>query len=329
MNIIKQLALSAIGTSLLLAGPLQAEDTFVSIGSNPVGNTAYQWAAGISDLVNRNVDGVQMTAEGTKGYVANVRLMLDGKIEAGFSNSKLAYEAYKGEGDYKGTEPGQILSWMSIAPIVLHAVVLDDSNIKSLSDLKGKRVGIGQPGGTSMLDAEILMDALGLTPGESFKDFRVRLPQMVDMLSDRQIDAFVWNGSIPLPPIIKLKSKHKVRILPVPTEIADAIRTKYPAYTSGNLPANTYADQPDEVPSYRLGNVLLIRADVPDEIVYQATKVVMENLKHMAGVHPAWKRVSAKSILGGFQAPLHPGALRYYREAGVPGIEEFAARTAK
>ena len=88
MNIIKQLALSAIGSSLLLAGPLQAEDTFVSIGSNPVGNTAYQWAAGISDLVNRNVDGVQMTAEGTKGYVANVRLMLNKKIEAGFSNTK-------------------------------------------------------------------------------------------------------------------------------------------------------------------------------------------------------------------------------------------------
>lgn len=329
MNIKKKLATSLLGASLLLTGSLQAADTFVSIGSNPVGNTAYQWAAGISDLVNRKVSGVQMTAEGTKGYVANVRLMLNKKIEAGFSNSKLAYEAYKGEGDYADVEPGQIVSWMSIAPIVLHAVVLDDSDIKSLSDLKGKRVGIGQPGGTSMLDAEILMEALGLEPGKDFKDFRVRLPQMVDMLSDGQIDAFVWNGSIPLPPIIKLKSQHKVRILPVPTEISEAIRTKYPAYTSGDLPADTYADQTEAIPSYRLGNVLLIRADVPEEIVYQATKTVMENLDHMAGVHPAWKRVSAESILGGFQAPLHPGALRYYREAGVPGIEEFAERTAQ
>ena len=318
----------ALAGSMVLSASAQAADTFVSIGSNPVGNTAYQWAAGISDLVNRNVKGVQMTAEGTKGYVANVRLMLDKKIEAGFSNSKLAYEAYKGEGDYKGTEPGQILSWMSIAPIVLHAVVMEKSGIDSLADLKGKRVGIGQPGGTSMLDAEILMDAVGLKAGADFKDFRVRLPQMVDMLSDGQIDALVWNGSIPLPPIIKLKSQHKVKILPVPTDIADAIRTKYPAYTEGDLPANTYQDQPKAVPSYRLGNVLLIRADVPEEVVYNATKTVMENLDHMAGVHPAWKRVSKESILGGFQAPLHPGALRYYREAGVPGIEEFAARTA-
>lgn len=326
MKLLKILALSAL--SFGAVAPAMAQDTFVSIGSNPVGNTAYQWAAGIADLINRNVDGVQMTAEGTKGYVANVRLMLDSQIEAGFSNSKLAYEAYLGEGDYADVEPGQILSWMSIAPIVQHVVVMEDSDIMDLSDLAGKRVGIGQPGGTSMLDAEILLEAIGLTPGEDFTDFRVKLGQMVEMLSDGQIDAFMWNGSIPLPPIIKLTSQNDIRILPIPTGVSDAIRAQYPAYSEGDLPANTYEDQPDAVPSYRLGNVLLIRADVDEEIVYQATKIVMENLDHMATVHPAWGRVSADSILGGFNAPLHPGALRYYREAGVSGIEEFVTRTA-
>jgi TRAP transporter TAXI family solute receptor len=326
MKLLKILALSAL--SLGAVAPAMAQDTFVSIGSNPVGNAAYQWAAGIADLINRNVDGVQMTAEGTKGYVANVRLMLDSQIEAGFSNSKLAYEAYLGEGDYADVEPGQILSWMSIAPIVQHVVVMEDSDIMDLSDLAGKRVGIGQPGGTSMLDAEILLEAIGLTPGEDFTDFRVNLGQMETMLSDGQIDAFMWNGSIPLPPIIKLTSQNDIRILPIPTDVSDAIRAQYPAYSEGDLPANTYEDQPDAVPSYRLGNVLLIRADVDEEIVYQATKTVMENLDHMATVHPAWGRVSADSILGGFNAPLHPGALRYYREAGVPGIEEFVTRTA-
>jgi uncharacterized protein len=311
-----------------MAQPALAQDVQISIGSNPVGNTAYQWAAGISDLVNRNVRGVRMTAEGTKGYVANVRLMLNGDIEAGFSNSKLAYEAYKAEGDYAGVKPGQILSWMSIAPIVQHVVVLAGSDIQKLSDLKGKRVGMGQPGGTSMLDAEILLDAAGLVPGKDFKDFRVKLPAMVDMLTDGQIDAFMWNGSIPLPPIIKLKASQYIRFLPIPTDISEAIRKKFPAYSAGDLPANTYADQPEAIPSYRLGNVLLIHADVPEEIVYQATKTVMENLDHMATVHPAWKRVSKNSILGGFNAPLHPGALRYYREASVPDIEEFVARTA-
>jgi TRAP transporter TAXI family solute receptor len=323
-KIISFAAAVALGISAL---PTLANDVPVSIGSNPVGNTAYQWAAGISDLVNRKVEGVQMTAEGTKGYVANVRLMLNSDIEAGFSNSKLAYEAYKAEGDYSDVEPGRILSWMSIAPIVQHVIVLEGSDIKTLDDLKGKRVGMGQPGGTSMLDAEILLDTIGLKPGEDFKDFRVKLPAMVDMLKDGQIDAFMWNGSIPLPPIIKLKASHDIRFLSIPSEVSDTIRAKYAAYSEGDLPANTYPDQAASIPSYRLGNVLLIRADVPEEIVYQATKTVLENLDHMGTVHPAWKRVSTDSILGGFNAPLHPGALRYYREANVPGIEEFVART--
>ena len=110
----------------------------------------------------------------------------------------------------------------------------------------------------------------------------------------------------------------------IPREISAKIRASSAAYTKGDLPANTYADQPKDVMSYRLGNVLLIKSDVPEEIVYQSTKAVMENLDFMGKVHPAWKKVSKEGIINGFTIPLHPGALRYYREAGVPGIDEFA-----
>ena len=95
------IAALAVTGSMFVSAQLQA-DTYLSIGSNPVGNTAYQWAAGISEVVNKNVEGVNAAAEGTKGYVANVQLMLDGKVEAGFSNTKLAYEAHHAEGDYAG-----------------------------------------------------------------------------------------------------------------------------------------------------------------------------------------------------------------------------------
>jgi TRAP transporter TAXI family solute receptor len=316
----------AAGVAALAATKASAADTYLSIGSNPVGNTAYQWAAGISEVVNKNVKGVKATAEGTKGYVANVRLMLDKKVEVGFSNTKLAYEAHHSQGQYSKFPKGQIVGWMSIKPIIMHVIVMANSDIKGLSDLKGKRVGMGQPGGTSMLDANTLMKTLGLKDGTDFKAFRVKLPSMVNMLGDGQLDALIWNGSPPMPPVIKLKSQHKVRILDIPVDISSAIRKAYPAYTKGDLPANTYADQPKAVPSYRLGNVLLIRADVSEEIVYQSTKAVMENLKFMGGVHPAWKKVSKDEILNGFTIPVHPGALRYYREAGVAGVEEFAKR---
>ena len=322
--------MSATGVALTMALAVQANaDTYLSIGSNPVGNTAYQWAAGISELVNKNVSGVQAAAEGTKGYVANVQLMLDSKVEAGFSNTKLAYDAHHAQGTYAGQAPGQIVGWMSIKPIVMHVIVKDSSDIKTPADLKGKRVGMGQPGGTSMLDAETLVATLGLEPGKDFKDFRVKLPTMVDMLGDGQLDALIWNGSPPMPPVIKLKSQHKVRILDIPRALSAKIRADAPAYTEGDLPANTYADQPDSVMSYRLGNVLLIKSEVPEDIVYQATKAVMENLDFMATVHPAWKSVKKDAILNGFTVPVHPGALRYYREAGVAGVEDFVKRVAK
>jgi TRAP transporter TAXI family solute receptor len=310
----------------LMVGSSAIAETYLSIGSNPVGNTAYQWAAGISELVNKNVSGVKAAAEGTKGYVANVQLMLDGKVEAGFSNTRLAYEAHHAQGSYEGQKKGQIVGWMSVKPIYMQVVVKADSGINSLSDLRGKRVGMGQPGGTSMLDADLLMETVGLTPGQDFKEFRVKLPTMVDMLGDNQLDALIWSGTPPMPPVIKLKSQHDVRFLDIPRDISEKIMKVSPAYTKGDLKANVYADQPNEVKSYMLGNVLLIKADVPEEIVYQATKAVMENLDFMATVHPAWKTVQKDAIVNGFTIPVHPGALRYYREAGVAGIEEFAKR---
>jgi TRAP transporter TAXI family solute receptor len=254
--------------------------------------------------------------------------MLDGKVEAGFSNTRLAYEAHHAQGSYEGQEKGQIVGWMSVKPIYMQVVVKADSDIKSLSDLRGKRVGMGQPGGTSMLDADLLMETVGLTPGQDFTEFRVKLTTMVDMLGDNQLDALIWSGTPPMPPVIKLKSQHDVRFLDIPRDISEKIMKVSPAYTKGDLKANVYADQPNEVKSYMLGNVLLIKADVPEEIVYQATKAVMENLDFMASVHPAWKTVEKDAIVNGFTIPVHPGALRYYREAGVAGIEEFAKRVA-
>nr|WP_306265616.1 TAXI family TRAP transporter solute-binding subunit [Pararhizobium sp. IMCC3301] len=328
MNLLTRLTAAAVITAASGTAAL-AQKTYISIGSNPIGNTAYQWAAGISDLANRNLENVEFTAEGTKGYLANVALMMDKQIEAGFANSKLAYEAYNALGDFADEEPGQIMSWLSVAPILQHVVVPASSDIQSLEDLRAKRVGIGQPGGTSMLDAEILMGAVGLNPESDFEAFRVPLGQMAQMLGDGQIDALVWNGTHPLPPLLQLQSTSDIRILPIPGDVVDRIQKVSGAYQSGEIPANTYKGHIEAIPSYQLGNVLVVRADVSEDIVYETTKLIMENLDHMAGVHPAWGRVSLNTILTGFEAPLHPGALRYYREAGASGIEEFVTRTSK
>jgi len=316
-------------TTLLAAATLvvpvaaQADD-FFSIGSCPVGCTAYTWSAGIADVINKTVEGVEATAEETKGYVANINLLQDAEIEASMATSLSSYEAWAATGPYEGSEPGKILSWMSIAPVAMHIITLADGPINSVEDLKGKRIGMGQPGGVSMLDANAMMDMIA---GEDFGPFRVRLGDMVDMLSDGNIDAALWNGSFPLPPVIKLAAQRDLKLIPISDEFFAQISAAYPPYFRLSIPGGTYEDVADDTPTYGLANGLVISADVSEDRVYEMTKAIFESLDDLAGVHPAFGRVSKETVLNGFGAPLHPGALKYYREIGVPGIEEFVTRT--
>jgi len=234
-----------------------------------------------------------------------------------------SYEAYAATGPYEGGEPGKILSWMAIAPVGMHVITLEGGPVNSLSDLKGKRVGMGQPGGVSMLDANVLMEMIA---GDDFEAFRVRLGDMVDMLSDGNIDAALWNGSFPLPPVIKLSAQRDLKLIPVSDEFYADLSAKYPPYFRLSIPGGTYEDVAGDTPTYGLANGLVISADVSEGRVYDMTKAIFENLDDLAGVHPAFGRVSKETVLNGFGAPLHPGALKYYREIGVPGIEEFVAR---
>jgi TRAP transporter TAXI family solute receptor len=238
-----------------------------------------------------------------------------------------SYGAYKATGIYKGGKPGQVLSWLSIAPVAMHVITLDGGPVKTLADLKGKRVGMGQPGGTSMLDADALIEQLGLDPGKDFKDFRVRLGNMTDMLGDGNLDVALWNGSFPLPPVIKLTTQHKVKLIPISDDFYNKLRKKYPPYFRISIPAGTYKGIDTETPTFGLGNAMIIHSKIPEDLVYKMTKAIITNLDHLKGVHPAFGRVNKNTVLNGFGAPLHPGALRYYREIGIPGIEEFVKRT--
>lgn len=320
--------LVAIAASLMISPFIaQAADLNISIGSCPVGCTAYTWSAGIADVVNRNVEGVRMTAEETKGYVANIKLLQKGDLEASMATSLSSYEAYTGTGNFTGSEKGQIMSWMAIAPVAMHIITLTDSGINSLDDLKGKRIGMGQPGGTSMLDANAFMETLGLKADTDFKPFRVRLGNMVSMLTDGNLDAALWNGSFPLPPVKKLTAQRDIRLIPIPDDVYKKHNEAYAPYFRLSIPGGLYQNVDGDTPTFGLANGMVIQKKIPDELVYNMTKAIFENLDKLAGVHPALGRITKDTVLNGFGAPLHPGALKYYREIGVTGIEEFVKRT--
>ena len=330
MKLLKTLATTGTVAiaSLLSTTSVNAADLQLSIGSCPVGCTAYTWSAGIADVINKNVEGVSVTAEETKGYVANIKLMQSDQIEISMATSLSSYQAYDASGPYEGSEKGNILSWMAIAPVAMHVITLKDGPVQSLADLKGKRVGMGQPGGVSMLDADAMMKTLGLTPDTDFKPFRIRLGGMADGLADGNLDAALWNGSFPLPPVVKLTAAREIQLIPIPDDFFDTLRAEYPPYFRLSIPAGLYKGVDADTPTFGLANGMVLSKDVPEDVVYEMTKAIFENLEGLKAVHPAFGRVSKDSVLNGFGAPLHPGALKYYREIGVTGIEEFVTRTA-
>ena len=150
---------------------------------------------------------------------------------------------------------------------------------------------------------------------------------MANMLSDGNLDAALWNGSFPLPPVIKLTAKHKVKLLPISDKFFTDLRKKHPPYFRIAIPGGTYKGVSEATPSFGLGNALVIHKKIPENLVYEMTKTIFTNLGRLKGVHPAFGRVNKNTVLNGFAAPLHPGALKYYREIGVPGVEEFVKRS--
>lgn len=320
------LAGAAMAAATAVATPTVAQER-LSIGSCPVGCTAYTWSAGIAEFINQNVEGVTVTAEETKGYVANIRLMQNDEMEIAMATSMSSYQAWAGTGPYEGTEKGKILSWMSIAPVAMHVITLKGGPVNSLEDMKGKRVGMGQPGGVSMLDADATMEILGFEPDVDFEPQRIRLGNMVDALADGNLDVALWNGSFPLPPVIKLNATRDVQLLPIPDAFFEKLQAAYPPYFRLSIPGGTYDGISEDTPTFGLANGMVIARDVSEDLVYEMTKAIFEHLDELEAVHPAFGNVSKDTVLNGFGAPLHPGALKYYREIGVPGIEDFVART--
>ncbi len=329
MKRFSKMAAGVVVASLFSGGSAFAADVRLSVGSCPVGCTAYTWSAGLADAINKSVKGVKVTAEETKGYVANIKLMQKGQLEIAMATSLSSYQAWAATGPYKGSEKGMIRSWMSIAPVAMHVITLQGGSVKSLADLKGKRVGMGQPGGVSMLDANAMMETLGLTPDKDFKPFRIRLGNMVDGLADGNLDAALWNGSFPLPPVVKLSASRKVQLIPISDEFFAKHQGKYPPYFRLSIPAGRYKGIDKATPTFGLANGMVISKKVPEATVYAMTKAIFENIANLKSVHPALGRISKKTVLNGFGAPLHPGALKYYREIGVDGIEDFVKRTSK
>jgi uncharacterized protein len=324
-----------LGLPLLRSGIAQAapdDIRFFRIGTAATTGTYFQIGGMLANAISKppgsrdcdrggscGVQGLVAVAQATQGSVENVQAVGSGRLESALAQSDVALGAYSGTGLFKGKPP--IKSLRTIAALFtesVHLVVRADGPIAEIKDLKGKRVGLGEKESGTLVDARLILDAAGIAEKDVKGDYR-NLSLAAAALGHDELDAFFLFAGYPVPAISELASTMPIRLIALTSDLSDRLTRKYSFFSSETIPAGTYAgiDQPTATIGTRA--LWLVSADVPDDLVYSITQALWhDGNRHILDQgHPMGQKIRLESALQGVVVPLHPGAQRFYREAGI------------
>ncbi|WP_028316488.1 TAXI family TRAP transporter solute-binding subunit [Desulfatibacillum aliphaticivorans] len=302
-------------------GPAFAK-TFVTIGTGGVTGVYYPTGGAISRMVNQksSVYDIKATVESTGGSVYNINAVLSGDLEFGIAQSDRQFQAVKGMAEWEQAGPQKDLrAVFSIHPELMTCVARADLKAKDFGDLKGKRVNIGNPGSGQLQNSKDVLEAYGMTEDDIVAEY-AKAVEAPSLLQDEKIDAFVYTVGHPNGNIKEATSgRIKVSIVPIAGAGLDAVIAKYPYYAKSFIKVENYPNAVNDadVPSIGVKATLVSSANVSDDVVYAVTKEVFDNLEAFKKLHPAYAVLNAEEMLQGLSAPIHPGALKYYKEAGL------------
>lgn len=310
-----------LASFLILWTPLlYAKKEFVTIGTGGVTGIYYPTGGAIAKLVNEKKDiyNVRASVESTGGSVFNVNALLSGDIEFGVVQSDTQYRALNGLKEWKEKGPQKTLrSVFSIHSEAVTLVASEKSKIKRLKDIKGKVINIGNHGSGQRNN---VLDILSVTKLDWQKDFKaesLKAAEAPKMLQDGRIDAFFYTVGHPSGAITEATSgREKVRFIPI--KKVKSLLKKYPYYAKTKIPKNIYPmaiNGKKDIPTIGVKATLLTSSKVSDNVVYAITKQVFENLEKFKQLHPAFAHLNKRDMLKGLSAPLHSGAVKYYKES--------------
>ena len=314
-----------IGLALTLGSTpsvAQAKATFVTIGTGGITGVYYPTGGAIAKMVNnkRKEYGIRATVESTGGSVFNINAILSGDLEFGVAQSDRQYQAWEGIEDWKDKGPQKNLrAVFSIHPETVDLIAAVDANINSLQDLKGKRVNIGNVGSGYRNNAIDALEANGLNWETDFHAESLKAAEAPGLIQDGRLDAAFYTVGHPSGYYKEATAgRRKVKFVPI-TNI-ESLLEKYPYYAKAvTLVTEHYtgAANTEDVPTFGVKATFVTSSKVPDKVVYAIVKEVFDNLEDFKKLHPAYSGLTRESMLEGLSAPLHPGALKYYKEVGL------------
>ena len=269
------------------------------------------------------VPGLIAVAQATHGSVDNVKAMAKGDLESGLSQADIAYWSYAGKGMFRGKN--RITNLRAIAnlyPESVHIVARKDAGIKSVKGLKGKRVSLDVTGSGTQVNARLILRRYGVGL-KTLRPVYVQLGPAIDMMREGRLDVFFFVAGYPVRAIAELAEKIPIQLLPIAGKTAKRIRRSDLFFTETVIPAGTYKGV-DKTPTLSVGAQWIVRADIDEKLVYGITRALWhKNTRRLLDSgHPNGRLVRLETALDGMAIPLHPGAERFYREAGMILIED-------
>ena len=315
------MAAAVVVAAWVVPASSSAEEDFITIGTGGVTGVYYPTGAAICRLVNkgRTDHGIRCSVEATGGSVYNLNMLRNGELDLGVAQSDWHHHAYHGTSAFSDTTPfRELRSVFSIHPEPVTIVARSGSGITHLHQLKGRRINIGNPGSGSRATWEVLEAELGWTRGDLELAAELRSAETAQALCDGKIDAFFWLVGHPSALTKEAVSTCGARLVEVTGPAIDRLLGKHGYYRHAVIPGGMYDGHPDDVKTFGVGATFVSSAQIPDDVIYQVVKSVFENLDDFRRLHPAFAGLRKEEMVrDALSAPLHAGASRYYREAGL------------
>jgi hypothetical protein len=295
--------------------PVYAADTKLVLSTGGTAGTYYPLGGAIARIWNTKIPGMNVTAQTTGASAENIRLINKKEAELALVQSDTLDAAYNAKAPF--TETIKSMSVIAVLyPEIIQVVVRADSPIKSIADLKGKKVGVGAPGSGTVANFNQLMDIYGLAK-DDVKSQYLSFSESAEQFKDRHIDAFIVTAGIPNAAIMDIATQHEIRILNIPADMAAKLIGKYPFLAAAKVPAGTYKNQAQDVATVAVNAVLIAGNDLSADVVYSMTKALFDNQAELASAHAKGKELNLQNAVQGVSIPFHPGALKYYKEKGA------------
>ncbi|MDG6363375.1 TAXI family TRAP transporter solute-binding subunit [Glaesserella parasuis] len=311
--------LSLVASLAMGAMSAHAEDKFVTIGTGGQTGVYYVVGQSICQLVNRDTakTNVKCNAPSTGASVANLNAIADKQMEMGIAQSDWQYHAYNGSSSFKGKKNDKLRAVFSIHPEPFTVMARTDAKIANFDDLKGKRVNVGDPGSGTRATMNVILAAKGWTDKEFKVASELKPAEMASVMCDNNLDAITYNVGHPNGALKEAAASCDAHLVPVTGEAIDKLVADHPYYAKATIPGGLYKGTDNPVDTFGVYATLVTSADVDADRVYTVVKAVFDNFDRFKRLHPAFENLKEEEMIkNALSAPLHEGAIRYYKERG-------------